>query len=318
MAALWRRRPHVALLGAGASRAAFPDGDKNGRKLPVIVDFIEVVGLGPLLSEMGVDYEGKNIEEVYASLGETGHPRLGELEDAISSYFNQLELPDEPTLYDYIVLSLNRNDLIATFNWDPFLIQAARRNYAGSGEPQFAFLHGNAWVGYCERDDIVGTNRTRCSRCGNVFTPSRLLYPIRHKDYASDPFIRRAWDQFRDYLHAAAVFTIFGYGAPASDKEAVEAIKGAWGTPDERPFEQIEIVDIRDEDELRDAWAALIHTHHYDVVRNYFDSWIAHHPARTIDRYVAQFLEAQFIDYEPAPQDVDLETLQSWFSERRR
>jgi hypothetical protein len=29
-------RSHVVILGAGASYAAFPDGDKNGRKLPLM------------------------------------------------------------------------------------------------------------------------------------------------------------------------------------------------------------------------------------------------------------------------------------------
>ena len=30
------RMHHTVVLGAGASRAAFPDGDKNGKKLPVM------------------------------------------------------------------------------------------------------------------------------------------------------------------------------------------------------------------------------------------------------------------------------------------
>jgi len=42
-------RPHVVLLGAGASYAAFPDGDKNGRKLPLLKDFVEVIGLQGLI-----------------------------------------------------------------------------------------------------------------------------------------------------------------------------------------------------------------------------------------------------------------------------
>ena len=38
-------RRYVVILGAGASRAAFPIGDRNGQKLPVIKDFVGVVGL---------------------------------------------------------------------------------------------------------------------------------------------------------------------------------------------------------------------------------------------------------------------------------
>ena len=45
------RRPHVVIVGAGASRAAFPDGDRNGALLPLMVDFVDVVGLAQALEE---------------------------------------------------------------------------------------------------------------------------------------------------------------------------------------------------------------------------------------------------------------------------
>lgn len=309
----WRARPHLVLLGAGASRAALPAGDTNGRRLPLMDDFIEVLELQDLLDDMGVDQASRNIEEIYAELAEANHPRLPELEEAISSYFQKLVLPDHPTIYDYLVLSVRKQDMIATFNWDPFLIQAIRRNYPRVDLPRLAFLHGNVWVGFCAKDKIMGTTRTRCSKCGNVFAPSKLLYPIRQKNYAADEFIAGEWDAFRYFLQRAAFFTIFGYGAPRSDSEAVQAIKAAWGTPEERQFEEIEIIDIREKESLRRSWAALIHTHHYDVWPDYFDSWLARHPRRGIDQYVRQYLEAQFIDENPVPRDVSLEELATWF-----
>jgi hypothetical protein len=33
-------RPHVVLLGAGASLAALPNGDKRGRKPPLMTNFV--------------------------------------------------------------------------------------------------------------------------------------------------------------------------------------------------------------------------------------------------------------------------------------
>ena len=36
-------RPHLVILGAGASYAAFPNGDKNGRKLPLMNNIVEEV-----------------------------------------------------------------------------------------------------------------------------------------------------------------------------------------------------------------------------------------------------------------------------------
>lgn len=40
-------RPHAVILGAGASVGAFPRGDKRGRRLPVMADLAESLGLGP-------------------------------------------------------------------------------------------------------------------------------------------------------------------------------------------------------------------------------------------------------------------------------
>lgn len=39
-----KNRPHVVLLGAGATMAAIPNGDKNGRKSSVMNNFIEELG----------------------------------------------------------------------------------------------------------------------------------------------------------------------------------------------------------------------------------------------------------------------------------
>jgi len=36
--------PHVVILGAGASKAAFPDGDKNRNPLPLLDDLPNIVG----------------------------------------------------------------------------------------------------------------------------------------------------------------------------------------------------------------------------------------------------------------------------------
>ena len=62
-------RPHVVLLGAGASRAAFPCGDATGRCLPVMDDLIDVVGLRELVEEAGLAKEQQaNFEVIYGQL----------------------------------------------------------------------------------------------------------------------------------------------------------------------------------------------------------------------------------------------------------
>jgi len=58
-------RPHVVVIGAGASVAALPNGDSNGKTLPVMDNLVEVVGLEPVLERNGIEYEGKNFEAIF-------------------------------------------------------------------------------------------------------------------------------------------------------------------------------------------------------------------------------------------------------------
>ena len=54
--------PHVVILGAGASLAAFPNGDKNGRQLPLMNNLVEVVGLRSLLDSWDIDHGETDFE----------------------------------------------------------------------------------------------------------------------------------------------------------------------------------------------------------------------------------------------------------------
>ena len=178
-------KPHVVILGAGASRAAFPKGDKNGLRLPLMDDFVEVLGLDHLLCQTGIDFNTVNFEKVYDQLYQKGTYQeiIDELEKVIYGYFSSLEISDEPTIYDHLLLSLREKDIVATFNWDPFLLQAYRRNAQEFKLPKLLFLHGNVDIGYCENDKVMGVNGNKCTKCDIGFTPTKLLYPISEKNY---------------------------------------------------------------------------------------------------------------------------------------
>jgi hypothetical protein len=60
-------RPHLVLLGAGASLAAFPNGDANGRRLPLMNTLVDVLELAHILSAADLPIRG-NFEEIYASI----------------------------------------------------------------------------------------------------------------------------------------------------------------------------------------------------------------------------------------------------------
>jgi DICT domain-containing protein len=70
-------------------------------------------------------------------------------------------------------------------------------------------------------------------------------------------------------MKSAWVVTVFGYSAPTSDAAAIAVLSESWGIPEERNLEEIEIIDIRPDEELASSWALFIHTHHYRTCQNY-------------------------------------------------
>ena len=310
------KAPHVVVLGAGASRALCPHGDKNGRVLPLMRDLTEVVGLKRLLEGWGIDPD-QNFEEIFSTLYDRGEKEKVEIiQEIVESYFEHLELPDEPTIYDHLVLSLRDKDLLATFNWDPLLAQAYGRNLqAGLGLPNYAFLHGNVAVGYCVKDRVSGLGSRRCAHCGNPYTKAPLLYPIKQKNYSDNPFIANEWKRLEWGFRNAFMITIFGYSGPRTDQEAIGAMRAAWGDKNERPMEQTEFVTTQSKDEVKGNWEAFIHTHHYEMHADFYDSWIANHPRRTGEAYLNQYLEAKFIHNNPIPREMDFERLWAWLEQ---
>ncbi len=306
-------RPHVVILGAGASRAAFPTGDPNGRSLPLMNDLVRVVGLEGLLERAGFPTDG-NFEDTYSRIKE--HPGLAvlaaELEQAVRDYFTGMALPDEPTLYDHLILSLRPKDVIATFNWDPFLVQACVRNTHVAKPPEVLFLHGNTAVGLCQTCRVIRPAGTRCTKCSRETSPTPLLYPIAKKDYSSNPLIKADWDTVRGALAAAYVVTIFGYGAPASDAEAVALLSAGWGPRGKRNLEEIEIIDVKPEEELLTTWEGFVHSEHYRIARSFYGSWIQQHPRRTCEAMWSMLMEHNWtLEANPYPPDASWDALWS-------
>ena len=310
-------RPHVLLLGAGASRAALPNGDKNGVAVPLLREVAADLALAQLFPDDLRELADEDFEAAYSRLAVSGAD-VTDLDAKVRDYFSRLELPDEANLYDLLHLCLREKDAIFTFNWDPFLLQSrvrlARLNVGKFPRP--FFLHGNVLAGYCLDDAVSGLVGDRCRTCGKPFAPSKLLFPVEQKNYNDDPFIAREWEALRAYLDAAFMFTIFGYSAPTTDVEAVDLLKGGWGTPAERNMEQMEILNRpgANHQELADKWEPFIHSHHFEIHDLFFDSWMANHPRRTGEAYFNQYWRAQFIENNPLPRDMtDVCELVEWF-----
>lgn len=282
----FKSRPHVVILGAGASVATIPNGDRHGRKTSVMDGFLETLGMNEIIANLKLSTKSDNLEDIYSELAErTEHESVkSQLDSRIRSHFGLLEIPESPTVYDFLILALRKKDLIATFNWDPLLIQAYQRAHRVTSDlPSLTFLHGNVAVGYCEDHKRGGLISDVCPVGGCQFEPSRLLYPITKKNYTSDTFTASSWKRLEQYLAKAYLVTVFGYSAPKTDVEAIGLLKNAWGTPEKRKMEEFEFIDVRDEDPIIESWRDFIHTHHYSHQKSFFDSSLGQFPRRTVE-----------------------------------
>jgi len=313
-------RPHVVIVGAGASIAAVPE-DRNGRRLPDMRGLARLPEISDLFAEAEISDAESDFEAAYSRLREAGdYPEIGDRIDAVvSEFFAAVQIVEDPTIYDHLLLSLRPKDVVATFNWDPLIVQAELRlRQAGVHQlPRVVFLHGNVAIGVCLEHSKAGMVGGRCVTCREPLTPSPLLYPVTEKDYESNAFIAHAWHSLRWGLEHGRVVSVFGYRAPVSDVAAITEFKRAWGTPEERQFEQFEFV-IRpgsDRETVRERWDEFVHTHHYETHEDFFDSWLANHPRRSGEAYHRQYIEANFIDVNPPPRDLDLEATIDWYRE---
>ena len=292
-------RPHVVLLGAGASRAAFPNGDKSGCPLPLMNNLVEVVGLESLVEKADeISNNTKNFEQIYSRIA--SDPKFSNLvkkiENKINDYFSYLRMPASTTIYDYLLLSLRRKDAIFTFNWDPFLFDAYMRNRHIAPLPEIFFLHGNVRIGMCpNHPGKWGKRQQKCPICSEQFDDVPLLYPVEQKDYSNHRYIKGSWEEAKYFFKEAFVLTIFGYGAPTSDKDAVELLKSAWFGRSDRKIEHIEIIDIASSSDLYKRWQDFTPTKHLTFRCGFEESWIRKYPRRSV-----KCLEVPIYHGEPA------------------
>lgn len=286
-------RRHTVILGAGATIATIPNGDRNGNKSSVMNGLIEKLNLNDVISNVELNTKSKNLEDIYSELylREDCRDVVKELEKRIYDYFASLELPEYPTIYDLLILSLTSKDVITTFNWDPLLIQAYCR-CSGFTEnlPHIFCLHGNVVMGYCEKDVEFGINGVTCPVCESVFTPTKLLYPVKEKNYSKDDYINKCWEATEQCIEQSSMLTIFGYSAPTTDKEAVTLLKKAWGDLESRQLEEVSVIDIVSEDEMLDKWKDFIYSHHYKYTNDFYSSYLGKFPRRTCETIFATFL----------------------------
>jgi len=305
--------PHLVILGAGASLAACPTGDANGRVLPLMADLARRTRTEDLLREGGAS-AGENFEAAYSRLAMD--PAKAELvrdiEQRIRNYFEKIELPKDASLYDKLLLSLRDKDVIATFNWDPLLCQAFKRNRHVAILPRIAFLHGNVDLGVCLNHQHKGFLEHSCPECGTRLKLHQLLYPVAEKNYDDDPLIANEWEEIRRALVEAYMVTVVGYSAPATDVLARQLLLEAWTTNPTRDFAQITIVDTKERSDVEANWKEFFVRQNYSILPCLDESYLFRHPRRSCDHLAMATLQGSPCRENPLPDTSILEDLQAF------
>lgn len=288
--ALSNIKGQLVILGAGASRACIPSGDAEGRIVPLMADFVDVVDLRSELTAAGLQ-RMRNIERIASKLvARRENDILARIDNKIRQYFAKLRLPDSLTTYDHLVTSLRSKDLIATFNWDPLLLQAYRRSRLLRDQlPTLAFLHGCVSQGVCRQCSELGTLPDRCPQCGRPLETTPVLLPVAEKNYEEHDVIRDAWERTRAAMSDALVVTVFGYGAPRTDRAAVKLLRAAAMSADYelREQRQLEIVDTAPVDVIQERWSRFFTRSHYTIVPALQNTLLGRFPRRACEGLIA-------------------------------
>ncbi len=59
-----KNKPHVVILGAGASVQAIPEGDANGKMVSVMAGFLDKLGMRDIINNVKLSKETDNLEDI--------------------------------------------------------------------------------------------------------------------------------------------------------------------------------------------------------------------------------------------------------------
>lgn len=275
-------------------------------------NLVETLDLYKIIESFGVSYSGENFEDFYSDIVGKNDDLAKCLETEIYNYFENLALPDAATIYDKLILGLQYKDVIASFNWDPFLAQAYVRNSRNINSrnlPQVIFLHGNVMEYVCEPCTKTSLGPMSCPSCGEVLKPTKLLYPVKNKDYTQG-WLKYQWTRLEKALDKAYLISFYGYSAPKTDVEAKKLILNALEHNVIRKQHELEIIDIRvkdDEIDLNQSWEEFPFSHHYKAHPSILDSNILRFPRRSCEALFQEKLLTAFLD-DSSYQEFKIET----------
>ena len=79
-----------------------------------------------------------------------------------------------------------------------------------------------------------------------------------------------------------------------------------------RDCERVEVVDIKNKEDLWEQWDPFIVRTYLDHEEDYYKSRISRYPRRSCEALFAQTVYGQFVENNPIPRDTDFDGLFSW------
>ena len=77
-------------------------------------------------------------------------------------------------------------------------------------------------------------------------------------------------------------------------------------------YEQIEIIDIKHEEELTKKWREFFCREHYGIFNSFWSSYLIQHPRRSCEAFAMATLQQSPWKNNPFPRTSDLNKLQEW------
>ena len=229
----------LVILGAGSTIATIPNGDKNGEESYTLANLLKDKTFTSFLEKVQRNFSTNDVEDLCKQLYKEDRPLYYEFESLVRKKYARLELPEEFTILDRLVLSLTSNDAIVSFNWDDLVIQAYQRMSDYVPEemlPILAFPHGNAQTVYNNKHY---TSKRIVTSPGWFDSP--LNMPVDEIDYKSDVFINSQWHILDFFMRNAQMITFFGYRGPDSDEQDLKHLDELFAKNE--ICDKIEIID---------------------------------------------------------------------------
>lgn len=273
---------HLVILGAGSTIATIPNGDKNGEFSYTLANLLNDKCFTSFVKKaQAKGFLTSDVEDLCNQLCKEDKPLYDEFETLVRKKYASLELPEEFTILDRLVLSLTPNDAIVSFNWDDLLIQAYQRMSEFVPEkmlPILAFPHGNAQAvynnkHYTSKRIVTGAN----------WIDSPLNMPVDEVDYKSDIFISSQWNILDFFMRNAQMVTFFGYRGPDSDEQDLQHLDELFARNE--ICDKVEIID-KDLDTAMEVAKRLVRfkmqSNWLYPCADFWHSTIAKYPRRTL------------------------------------